>query len=578
MKKLLIGADTETKQGPPITFQFYSQQKPSLNGVIFLNNRKPSQVLFNWLDELPETDTETIIYGHNLKFDLLSFLYDRAKILNSENFCETINGWTIKGVYAGLVFANLKKGRKRVMFRDTWAYYHASLAELEKTFKLNLPKLEAPAGLGERDFSPTDKAFCAYALRDAEIAYHIGEIIESWHSEYDLPQTHSIADMSAKIFKSKFVAKPLVYPGATITHCAFQAYHGGKNLLSAKPGSYEKVYSLDINSAYPHAMTTLPSFANREGFKRVEGAQTLSIGCVHGVYKVFGWLNRCKYPIFYRQGAGMLAMPGDLFDVEGRSRVKQWLGGENYPYDRQRIEGLWVTGWELLEAIYSREFACEKFFGYCYQDSDDYLKLPYKPFKHFAQHFFNLKNCEADPVRRLTYKLVLNSLSGKLAETRRGPEDKMFWDALNSEMVVEENRVAGSMFYSLAAALITGHTRARIHQLEHKYQSLHTSTDGILTQTKPDPADIGDGLGELKLEGCGTLHLVRNKLYVLIDERGNIIKETRHGFRGKLQALLELVGLDRREYEYLHCNQLAESVRRGLTPNKFETYEARVKL
>ncbi|MDW8259204.1 MAG: hypothetical protein RML32_07145, partial [Gammaproteobacteria bacterium] len=178
--------------------------------------------------------------------------------------------------------------------------------------------------------------------------------------------------------------------------------------------------------------------------------------------------------------------------------------------------------------------------------------------------------------KRSMYKFILNSLSGKFIQTRK--RKKVTHVDIESGRVSEANElVAGGMFHPFIAQAITGHTRARIHRLEHRYRAIHTATDGIFTQQQAHSE--GEGLGSLVCEARGDLLLLRNKLYILYSDEGKtasavfegkkIVKAALHGFAGSVADLERLIVTNRRKYSVRRVNRLRESLRRGLNPNEF---------
>src|SRR5690606_32487515 len=113
-----------------------------------------------------------------------------------------IGEWVITGVYGKPTFCNLsnRRNNKRILIVDSFLWFQGSLARAAELFCPDLPKLTRPEGLGERLFTMRDEEFCAYAMRDAEVAYHIGKAVQRIHEEFDIRQSVSLADMSAKIF------------------------------------------------------------------------------------------------------------------------------------------------------------------------------------------------------------------------------------------------------------------------------------------------------------------------------------------------------------------------------------------
>lgn len=549
MRKFIYGGDTETLEGAPLTFQFYSEH-PKVDQIFWVDPQQATRTLLKWCKALP-TNAEHVVYVHNLEFDLVSFFWDRKSALvtaSDGEFEFRCDGWLITGVYGAPTYARLTDSRSRrvVMLVDSFSYYRASLAKAADVFCPALPKLARPHGLGKKNFTKRDTGFVEYAMRDAVVAYHIGVSLEKLHDEFDLTQTVSVADMAARIFRHRFLERAIPQPDRSVIEASLNAYHGGKNNVTGDPGWYMGVSSLDISSAYPHAMASFPSFSEEGAYRKFKGERVKRVPDL-GVYRITGTVDPCDWPSLFAH---------DFSALEGK------------------VTDVCVSGYELNEALGSGEARVSKVVGWFY-DRDKDRHEP--PLRAFVDDFYQRKESEKDKPRRSMYKFILNSISGKFIQTRK--KTKITHVDIDSGKVSDGSElVAGGMFHPFIAQLITGHTRARIHQLEHRYKALHTATDGIFTQMKVKPE--GKGLGALVHESTGDLLMLRNKLYILYGPDGavasrvfkgkRIIKEARHGFAGTVMDLERLVATNRRKYTALRPNRLRDSLKRGKTPNNFE--------
>ncbi len=156
--------------------------------------------------------------------------------------------------------------------------------------------------------------------------------------------------------------------------------------------------------------------------------------------------------------------------------------------------------------------------------------------------------------------------------------------------------VAGGMFHPFIASAITAKPRARLHRVEHKYNAMHSATDGILTQkTIRFGRDFDlqpskkEKLGTLSLEAENTtLLLVRGKCYIVYHNDGEeksktfkgkrILKYAKHGFQGNVTQLEKLVASGRRKYLVTKPNTLRQSIKHGLKPNLFVTKEMHLRV
>lgn len=570
MRKMIYGGDTETMRGRPISFQFYGQNRSDM--IFIADPEQASSILLKWCKKLPSRAYH-VVYIHNLEFDMVSFFWDHREELvmgRSGEFDFTIDGWRIQGAYGAPTFCRIidSSENRVVMFVDSFSYYRASLAKAAEVFCPTLPKLKTPDGLGEKLFKRTDEQFIEYAMRDSIIAYYIGLALEKLHDEFDIGQTVSVADMAARIFRHKFLEKDIPQPDRALIENSMSAYHGGKNLLSSEPGWYEQVTSIDISSAYPHAMHGFPSFYHAKLYKQFRASRPKRVPDL-GVYMVDGRVIGCRWPVLFAHD------------------FKPLLNG--------RVEGLCVAGYELNEAIRSGEFNPSSVSGTFYDEEKD-RDAP--PLKAFVEDFYERKESATDKPMRAMYKFILNSISGKFIQTRKNNRAPVITvDHDNSSMlkVAEEaDMIAGGMFHPFIAALTTAHTRARIHQVEHEYETIHTATDGVYTQHAVDSRKLGKkGLGSLSVEGRGDLLMLRNKTYVLYGDKPAdadkpvksqafgkkfILKYALHGFAGTVFDLEKLIATNTRMYMAKKVNRLRSSVKSGATPNEFvdKTFVLRV--
>lgn len=563
-----VGVDTETIRGKPLSFQFYSKSA-GISDIIFLRSAKQaSKTFFRWLDRLPATqDRHYVLFGHNLAFDMVSLFYDRHHRLREESIKhETWHGWRVEIVYAAVRFAVFRKKGISVTLIDTGAYFVTKLEKLAELFCPDLLKLAPPHGLGRRRFTARDKKFCRYAMRDAEIAYHVGMYLLDRHREWDVSLCVSAPHFASKVFRRHFLKETIPLPPRKIVYAAMSAYHGGKNNITVKPGYYKGVHALDIKSAYPFAMSLFPSFSNPKLYKGIHGSGTPEKFPPFGVYKISGTAKPCKWPALFTHNFKPLV--GDF-------------------------SGVWTTGFELNEALRMREVTLTDTYGYYYDAESD--PLP-SPFKSYVEEFYKRKEDAGDKAHREFNKLLMNSLYGKFIQTRKleGMSDLTF-DIDEQKLLLDSSVQAGGLFNPFIASLITGHTRAFIHRLEHDYNALHTSTDGIQTQEKPRSLrryGIPGTLGSVSIEARGDCLILRNKLYILYRriQRGDrrnrkilrskvypgkvIAKVALHGFHGSAHTLEQMYAKGIREYEYIKVNKLRESLRRNLAVNDFVTRSA----
>lgn len=567
INKIIYGADTETVHGKPLTLQFFSEQT-ACDEIHFVGEDTALKTFLKWCARRVK-DCQHVVYVHNLEFDLPEFLWGKHPLLitsgSGGDFDFKIGKWRITGVYGGPTFAKISDGHHRVIFLvDSFSWYRGALSKAANLFCPHLPKLKPVPGLGEKKFTARDSAFVDYAMRDAVVAYHIGVAIEAFHKLYDLQQCLSVADMAARIFRHRFLTYTMPLPSREITDAAFLSYHGGKNNLACKPGWYDGVTSIDISSAYPWTLHGLPAYSNVKLYRTYRAKGKIERVPDHGVYLVDGTARATAYPVLFSHSFK--------------------------PLTNCDVEKVWVQGYELNEAIASGDFKCQRAKGYWYDAEKDH-QAP--AFRGFVEDFYQRKETETDKPMREMYKFTLNSVSGKLIQTRkRGAME--FTDVDSNETLTASDLVAGGMFHPWLASEVTARPRARICRMEREWGALHTATDGILS-TRPlrfSSRDFDDtlparkssrALGRITVEATDAQALIaRGKLYVLYGDKTekttpskvfkgkHIIKNARHGFQGTVTDLERMMCGTRRTYMVNRPNKLKTSLARGLVVNKFE--------
>jgi hypothetical protein len=420
-------------------------------------------------------------------------------------------------------------GRRRWLLVDTMNFFKTSLERACERLRLPVKKRPRPSYLGER--MPTEgewPAFEAYALDDARATCELAKFIIAHHEEFKIRPTVSVAAMAGRIFQAQFLRRTRIpFPDDGLLRASLLSYHGGKNGLYVPPATYDEVAEVDIVSAYPHAMTELPplTLGHWEPVREyVPGAA--------GVYHVRGEVvDSCPYGVFLETGSTRKIQRGS-FDS-------------------------WVTGWELASAM--NEVAIDTVEGHVWIPGAGSIN----PFAEYVALFFDKKqHTSPDDPRREMYKLLLNALYGKTIQ--RIQDDR------------HDHLVAGSLFNPFWASQITGHCRARLHALEHQYRALHTSTDSILTQA-PEVL-TGSGLGDLEIKARGRLILLRNKLYLIQDSQGRVVKSALHGFRGTALELLDLVGRGGGTYPIRHMVRPREALKTGEQPFRMISKKAQLHL
>jgi len=550
----IFGFDTETVNGLPYTLQFYDGKKDE---IIYVNKNNVLDKFLNFMKSKIVSGIPNVVYAHNLLFDISVLLIKYHKLfLNRTTLKIKYKDVDIEFVIGKVVFGyfNFKKLKKKITMLDTGAFFVGqSLEYVSKELGLTQVKMKKPSYLGLRKPKTKDekKYFEQYAKNDAVVVYNIGQWIFDSFRKYNTRICVSSPQFAMRVFRHYFIKDSIAFPPYQVIQPSILSYHGGKNGYYLNGVSIIKnCYEIDIISAYPYAMTQIPNMVKGE-YKFYDKYTDE----YEGIWCITGKVNNCKYPVIFTH---------DFLPV--------------YDY----CNNIWITSYELKQALKYNEIELEKCFGYVWIPDPNYK---YNPFKEFVNHFYKMKDSAKTKSERLLAKRILNSLYGKTIQTIElddENEKEKYKDEIGSDYKWDKNKnkfvetklndifLAGGMFHPFIATLITGFTRAYLHELEHKYQAIHSSTDSVKTTIKP--VEINE-LGGIKIECYGTCIILRNKLYIHYDQNGNIKKYALHGFTGTVQDLNYLIQTKYNKYKVKHIFKVREALRQGKIPLKQELVE-----
>lgn len=523
----IIGFDSEADSedgGHPFLYQF-AHPDGTVDLIDVPHNGRRYETLFpllRWIaTNCTRKDTEYIIYGFNLNYEYTQWFRD----CDDETVCSdtiALEGWCPRDTSDPLEYdqqdafrftiraLNSKResvsvtigGSKRVIrIIDAHAFYSTSLDGAAKMLGLGRKK-EKSFGTFRRALR-ADSEFVDYACQDARLTQLLGVRIHDMHLRFDISQTISAPHFASKVFRHAFQQEEIPLCDPELEQFGLSSYHGGKNgFYLHRPMVLKNIYHVDIRSAYPEAMRQLPD---------IEQGQWLYADKYwpgkHAIWKVTGTYKRCKYR--------------SLMDDTTWPKSGHFSGT--------------VTGYELAQAI-ECGFVLDTCEGYIFEGPEG------GPLADYVDTFYAQKRYATDPTEKTTAKLMLNSLYGKFFQkTPQG--DVWSLDLDTEERILTDpsqpyDFIAGGLYHPGIASLITGFVRAKIHRLEHKYDSLMTSTDGFFARKPPDESELGDELGNLSSER-GTLRIWRERVYVFDADDGSVTYAM-HGFRGNLDGLRKM--------------------------------------
>lgn len=240
-----------------------------------------------------------------------------------------------------------------------------------------------------------------------------------------------------------------------VREAARYAYAGGRFEIFKLGRVQGPIYSLDINSAYPFAITRLPDLS-RGQWDYVRGPRTRLAR--FGVYRVRllptlggSFVERAPGPLFHRDKMGNISFPWMLDGWYWSPEVANL-----YRLDGVRYEI--VEGWEYVGG---------------------YVPGEGLPFSWVSEMYDRRRKWKARGYgAQLALKLCMNSIYGKLAQ-------RVGWD--------EEHRKAPTWHQLEWAGWVTSHCRAMLWDVLSRIPWPHliaVETDGLYTTLRPQELGI----------------------------------------------------------------------------------------
>lgn len=574
----IIGFDSEGDDSRPFLFQFSEPGGSEDDVALYRIPPTDNAGLHTFMQFICRRllgrfgrNHEIVIYGWNLSYEWTQLFHDLTDVADQDevniNLTATYQGhdytfiWTVYNDKR--VFAKITQGSgltirvlDGMMFYKTGLDKAAKMLGLGEKYRPN-DGCDQPGAWHENDHDPAyisrallnDPELLTYARRDAYITRLVGEQIVSLHEAYDIPQTISAPHFASSVFKRQFLAQEIALPETQLEQAGLWSYHGGKNgFYLPGPQRVEGCWQYDITSAYPEAMRQLPNIEESD-WQKVVGYKPGR----HAIYIATLSYRRCPW-------RGMMMHDG------------RWP-------ESGYIEDVCLTSYELDVMVQRGEATILSCSGW------EMVGLPGGPLVQYVDTFFAQK-ARSEGAERETAKLMLNSLYGKFFQ--KVEVGTVGYYDLSTRTIIERNPdgpfdwKAGGLYHPPIASLITGFVRAKIHHMEHDYQSIMTSTDGMFALEPPRPGDIGTQLGDLTAQ-YGDLDIWRERLYVFRSNDLPKPKAAFHGFWGSL-AQLEAVPLASGLYEYQsrHMVTLKESLKafggRYYEPGSFITVDRSINL
>lgn len=520
----VIGFDSEAEDSYPYTLQFSLPDTDESDTAILYIPKRANAALHAFMEFVHRVCTsrkrEYLVYGFNIAYEFTQLFHDFSDDAKSasdfwfEYVCKDGGKYRVDVYKAKRYFATIRNLTTKVRIRllDAFAFFSTSLDKAAKMLGVG-EKLAAPRRFTRSEWRTPE--FQSYAKRDAYITRLLGERILEMHATYDVATTISAPHFASCVFRRRFLRGRVSGISEHLEQYGLASYHGGKNgYYLDGPADLEQVYAYDIRSAYPEAMRAIPCIERSVFRPAIE-----YVANTHSVWRAIIEYEPCTYRgIQYENGA--------------------WIS------EPQRLQ-VYATGYELDAMLERGECRIIRCTGYVMDGPSGGALTEY------VDTFYSQKASATDETEKVTAKLFLNSLYGKFFQKvpvgMVGAYDWESGEYIAGVTEQETDWVAGGLYHPPIASLITGYVRAKIHRLEHKYDALMTSTDGIFARVDPDPSDIGTALGMLDVS-TGHLRIWRERLYIFDSAKGER-KAALHGFRGSVDEL-ERVPLKRGRFDY----------------------------
>ncbi|MEM5814822.1 MAG: DNA polymerase, partial [Candidatus Aenigmatarchaeota archaeon] len=412
------------------------------------------------------------VSAHNLEYDLGNLL--------GQDWLKAQQG--IGGMTAATGVTSWAVAGKRIFVDSANFFGRKKLATLAETM-LGMKKLDPPEWIGRRE-PETDKEWeelRLYGERDAEIQRKITEKIIELHRIDNIALSLTPANLAGKVFRKNYLKKPLKLPDRNVMSKAWSCYYGARTEAFGR-GTFHGVRCYDINSLYPYACMEQPLPFSNPTYREMN-ANDIMAG-------MEGWvLVRFKYPETETYPALPVRKGKLYFPLEGET----WVATPELRPEMSRLEELEIldgTGW-MPKA----------------EDIEHPLKAYMRD--NYAKRLVSTE-------LKTYYKMLMNSLIGKFASRTRP------WNPFKAELPI-----ASHFFNPAVCSLILSKARAVLAPYLRKYGALYCDTDSIFTTGE---MPVSNELGGMKLEGDGTLLVVRSKLYFLYKE-GKVVKAATHGIR-----------------------------------------------
>lgn len=358
---------------------------------------------------------------------------------------------------------------------DVLGYFQASFVEACYKWLGDLPILREIQSMKLQRSTFTEAQFAEVLAYNRTECYLLVELIRHLFDAMDeagieLTRYDGAGSIAANLLRVNKVKQHMGEQPLEAQMWAACAYSGGR-IEAVKVGTTEKpVYRYDINSAYPSACISLPSFKGATWTK----SRDWNLSPYSLVKVQFSFNKAPFYPLWYRESNGAILYPSSGQGV--------YWGAEILPLLDKYGSSIFIEeAYNCTLANYDQPF--------------EFIERTYE-----IRRIFKRRGSMASEA----LKLGMNSIYGKLAQQAgyHGKGDRI------------------PAYHNLSwAGLITAITRAKMYQTASRYpnQVIAFATDAIISSKDMDDGNItiGDGLGEWTADRMDGITIVQAGVYWL---------------------------------------------------------------
>lgn len=485
-----------------------SLESVSVDSVI----HKSNDLVYSFIEDCFVYGSNSIVYFHNFgRFDSLFVLrnIDLSKYKVDIKMRDNI-------YYEIIIFF----GDEKVTFRDSYLLFPSSLNEMALLF-LNDKKKDFVHNYTVNDYLDMDKVrdIQEYCKHDVYLLYMSFNKYRDYVYDLfriDICRVLTLSSLSLRIFLTYYYndkTTPITHSEGNIDSFIRRAYKGG--VVDVYKPILQNGYCYDVNSLYPYVMSKykMPSMFIRY-VKNENGSNSFDIENFFGFVEVDVVCKKMEIPFltYFKKNVGLI------------SPVGNWKG----VYFSEEIKYALKLGYQF------------KYYSYVSFKSDTL-------FKEFVNTLYDLRvKSKGTPLDKII-KLILNSLYGRfgminevkkclLLDSEKS-EDYLNELLLAYDVKCYENVEANKTMVKFAnkpvldniqfiedmplldklmnnyenstrslssavqiSAAITAYARIEMYKYKLKYNVYYSDTDSIFTDSKIDENDIGNNLGQMKLE------------------------------------------------------------------------------